>query len=415
MREAAGLPLVLITAWEGLVDRARVRTGHKVLVHGGAGGVGHVAVQIARAFGAEVFATGSARHQAIIEDLGATFIDRHIPIEAYVAQHTAGEGFDIVYDTVGGEVLDASFRAARVYHGHVVSCLGWGQHSLAPLSFRAATYSGVFTLLPLLTGVGREHHGDILREAARLIEAGKLRPLMDARTFTFENAETAHALLASLRPRPSSGFDQGETHYVAPDILVVKRQQRWVARLNQGTLPKLRVNQMYAGMLQQKGSSHNLGGQLQEARWLVKNIQQRFDTILKVAESIVDRQQAFFEQGEVAMRPLILRDIAEELGLHESTISRVTTQKYLLCSRGLFELKYFFGSSVDTDSGGECSATAIKALIRQIIDAEDHNKPLSDSAIADKLIAQGIQVARRTVAKYREAMQIPPVSQRKTF
>ncbi|MNZ92979.1 RNA polymerase sigma-54 factor [compost metagenome] len=202
---------------------------------------------------------------------------------------------------------------------------------------------------------------------------------------------------------------------MAPDILVVKRQQRWVARLNQGTLPKLRVNQMYAGMLQQKGSSHNLGGQLQEARWLVKNIQQRFDTILKVAESIVDRQQAFFEQGEVAMRPLILRDIAEELGLHESTISRVTTQKYLLCSRGLFELKYFFGSSVDTDSGGECSATAIKALIRQIIDAEDHNKPLSDSAIADKLIAQGIQVARRTVAKYREAMQIPPVSQRKTF
>lgn len=197
MREAAGLPLVLITAWEGLVDRARVRTGHKVLVHGGAGGVGHVAVQIARAFGAEVFATGSARHQAIIEDLGATFIDRHIPIEAYVAQHTAGEGFDIVYDTVGGEVLDASFRAARVYHGHVVSCLGWGQHSLAPLSFRAATYSGVFTLLPLLTGVGLEHHGDILREAARLIDAGKLRPLMDARTFTFENAETAHALLVS--------------------------------------------------------------------------------------------------------------------------------------------------------------------------------------------------------------------------
>lgn len=249
-------------------------------------------------------------------------------------------------------------------------------------------------------------------------------PLLGSRDFTKlkkllaideQQLKTAHALLASLRPRPSSGFDQGETHYVAPDILVVKRQLRWVARLNQGTLPKLRVNQMYAGMLQQKGSSHNLGGQLQEARWLVKNIQQRFDTILKVAESIVDRQQAFFEQGEVAMRPLILRDIAEELGLHESTISRVTTQKYLLCSRGLFELKYFFGSSVDTDSGGECSATAIKALIRQIIDAEDHNKPLSDSAIADRLVAQGIQVARRTVAKYREAMQIPPVSQRKTF
>lgn len=227
--------------------------------------------------------------------------------------------------------------------------------------------------------------------------------------------KAAHTLIASLRPRPSSGFDQGETHYVAPDVLVIKRQRRWIARLNQGTLPRLQVNQMYANMLQQKGNSHNLGGQLQEARWLVKNIQQRFDTILKVAESIIERQQAFFEQGEVAMRPLILRDIAEELGLHESTISRVTTQKYLLCSRGLFELKYFFGSSVDTDSGGECSATAIKALIRQILETEDANKPLSDGAIADKLTAQGIQVARRTVAKYREAMQIPPVSQRKAF
>ncbi|MEX3777239.1 zinc-dependent alcohol dehydrogenase family protein [Pseudomonas sp. MYb118] len=197
MREAAGLPLVLITAWEGLVDRARVRAGQKVLIHGGAGGVGYVAIQIARAFGAEVFATGSARHQAIIEGVGATFIDRHCEVEAYVAQHTAGEGFDIVYDTVGGETLDASFKAARVYHGHVVSCLGWGQHSLAPLSFRGATYSGVFTLLPLLTGVGREQHGQILRQAAQLIEAGKLKPMMDARTFTLENAESAHELLVS--------------------------------------------------------------------------------------------------------------------------------------------------------------------------------------------------------------------------
>lgn len=198
MREAAGLPLVLITAWEGLVDRARVRAGQKVLIHGGAGGVGHVAIQIARAFGAQVFATGSARHQALIEGFGATFIDyRQSSVEDYVAQHTDGEGFDIVYDTVGGETLDASFKAVRVYHGHVLSCLGWGQHSLAPLSFRGATYSGVFTLLPLLTGVGREHHGEILREAARLIEAGKLMPLMDPRTFTLETAEAAHELLVS--------------------------------------------------------------------------------------------------------------------------------------------------------------------------------------------------------------------------
>jgi len=198
MREAAGLPLVLITAWEGLVDRARVRSGQKVLIHGGAGGVGHVAVQIARAFGAEVFATGSVRHQGIIEALGATFIDyRTSTVEDYVEQHTAGEGFDIVYDTVGGETLDMSFKAARVYHGHVLSCLGWGQHSLAPLSFRGATYSGVFTLLPLLTGQGLERHGEILRQAAGLIEAGKLLPIVDPHRFKLQTAEAAHELLRS--------------------------------------------------------------------------------------------------------------------------------------------------------------------------------------------------------------------------
>ncbi|WP_025859087.1 zinc-dependent alcohol dehydrogenase family protein [Pseudomonas sp. CHM02] len=198
MREAAVLPLVLVTAWEGLVDRARVGSGHKVLIQGGAGGVGHVAVQLAIAYGAQVYATGSARHRSVIEGLGATFIDyQQQSVEAYVAQYTAGEGFDIVYDTVGGETLDASFRAARTYHGHVVSCLGWGQHSLAPLSFRGATYSGVFTLLPLLTGKGREHHGQILAEAARLIDAGKLKPIMDERQFDLHSANAAYDLLAS--------------------------------------------------------------------------------------------------------------------------------------------------------------------------------------------------------------------------
>ena len=198
MREAAALPLVLITAWEGLVDRARVGADQSVLIHGGAGGVGHVAVQIARAFGARVFATGSARHQARIEGFGATFIDyRQQGVEEYVAQHAAGEGFDIVYDTVGGETLDRSFQAARTYHGHVLSCLGWGQHSLAPLSFRGATYSGVFTLLPLLSGHGREHHGQILAQATRLIEAGQLKPLLDPRRFTLQTAEEAYTLLAS--------------------------------------------------------------------------------------------------------------------------------------------------------------------------------------------------------------------------
>ncbi|WP_441260069.1 zinc-dependent alcohol dehydrogenase family protein [Bradyrhizobium sp. 521_C7_N1_3] len=194
MREAVALPLIFITAWEGLIDRAALKAGQKVLIHGGAGGVGHVAIQIARAIGAGVFATGSAAQRATIEGLGAVFIDRGTTIEAYVAGHTGGRGFDIVYDTVGGKVLDASFEAVRRF-GHVVSALGWGTHALAPLSFRAASYSGVFTLLPLLSGEGRAHHGEIMAEATRLVEAGKLAPLVDARRFTLESVGDAYALI----------------------------------------------------------------------------------------------------------------------------------------------------------------------------------------------------------------------------
>jgi len=202
MRQAAALPLIFITAWEGLVERARVQPGQKVLVHGGAGGVGHIAVQIARALGAEVYATGSADQQGLIESLGATAIDyRSQQVEDYVQQHTAGKGFDVIYDTVGGATLDASFAAARRYVGHVVSCLGWGAHKLAPLSFRGATYSGVFTLLPLLTGEDRARHGQIMRQAAGLADAGKLRILMDERRFTLEQVNQAHALVAEGQAR----------------------------------------------------------------------------------------------------------------------------------------------------------------------------------------------------------------------
>jgi NADPH2:quinone reductase len=198
MREAAALPLVVITAWEGLVDRAQVHAGQKVLIHAGAGGVGHVAVQIARAFGAEVFATVSAAKKSIVEKFGATAINyQTTPVEAYMAEHTSGEGFDIVYDTVGGATLDASFQAVKIYTGHAVSCLGWGAHKLAPLSFRGATYSGVFTLLPMLTGRGRAHHGQILQEATRLAEAGKLKPLLHSERFTFETALEAHQVVES--------------------------------------------------------------------------------------------------------------------------------------------------------------------------------------------------------------------------
>ncbi len=198
MREAAALPLITITAWEGLVDHAKVHAGQKVLIHAGAGGVGHVAVQLAKALGAEVFATVSAEKRQVVEELGATAIDyRALSTEQYVEMHTGGEGFDVVYDTVGGATIDASFVAVKRYTGHVVSCLGWSTHSLSSLSFRSATYSGVFTLTPLLTGFGQAHHGEILSEAAALADGDKLRPLMNERQFTVADLEDAYALVES--------------------------------------------------------------------------------------------------------------------------------------------------------------------------------------------------------------------------
>jgi NADPH:quinone reductase len=198
MRQTAALPLSVITAWEGLVDRANVREGQKVLIHAGAGGVGHIAIQIARAFGAEVFSTVSPEKAKIVQKFGAVPIDyTSLSVEDYVARFTQGAGFDIVYDTVGGATLDASFRAVKRYTGHVVSILGWGTHSLAPLSFRAATYSGVFTLLPLLSGQGLAHHGEILRRAATLADAGKLRPLLTQQRFSTADIEAAYASVTS--------------------------------------------------------------------------------------------------------------------------------------------------------------------------------------------------------------------------
>lgn len=228
--------------------------------------------------------------------------------------------------------------------------------------------------------------------------------------------KAAQSLIQRMTPRPGSIFGQTDTRYVVADVVVKKQRNVWVAQLNGAAMPKLKVNQLYANILrQQRDTGGGLSGQLQEAKWLIKNVQQRFETILRVAQMIVEKQQRFFEHGEVAMRPLVLRDIAEELNLHESTISRVTTQKYMLTPRGIYEFKYFFGSHVDTDSGGECSAIAIKALIKQLVQNEDGKKPISDSIIADILGKQGINVARRTVAKYREALQIPPVNQRKSL
>ncbi|MBM3390417.1 MAG: RNA polymerase factor sigma-54 [Betaproteobacteria bacterium] len=229
-----------------------------------------------------------------------------------------------------------------------------------------------------------------------------------------EELREAQALIRSLNPRPGAQFSPADTRYVVPDVVVRKVRGHWVASLNAEAMPKLRINRLYADILQgQRGSG--LASQLQEAKWLIKNVQQRFETIQRVSQAIVERQRQFFEHGEVAMRPLTLREIADQLGLHESTISRVTTQKYMASPRGVYELKYFFGSHVATEAGGAASSTAIRALIKQLVGAEDGKKPLSDAQLAEILGQQGIVVARRTVAKYREAMNIPPVNLRKSI
>ena len=224
-------------------------------------------------------------------------------------------------------------------------------------------------------------------------------------------------LIVGLNPRPGSNFSGGDARYVVADVVIKKIKGVWLAALNVEAMPKLRINRLYADILQRnRDSGHTqLASQLQEARWLIKNVQQRFDTILRVSQAIVDRQRHFFEHGEVAMRPLVLREIADTLELHESTVSRVTTQKFMLTPRGIFELKYFFGSHVATETGGSASSTAIRALIKQLVSAENTQKPLSDSQISEILGQQGIVVARRTVAKYRESMQILPVNLRKSI
>jgi NADPH2:quinone reductase len=192
MKKAAALPLIFITAWEGLVDRAKVSKDKTVLIHGGAGGVGHIAVQIAKTFGAKVFATVNPKDFGLIRSYGATPIDYNTPMEEYVQQYTQGDGFDIILDTVGGAVLDASFKAAKQYTGHVASILGWGNHALAPLSFRGATYSGVFTLYPLISGKNRKQHGDILRKAAEMVENKQLMPIVDEENYTLETIPAAY-------------------------------------------------------------------------------------------------------------------------------------------------------------------------------------------------------------------------------
>ncbi|HEX8605283.1 MAG TPA: RNA polymerase factor sigma-54 [Pseudoduganella sp.] len=230
-----------------------------------------------------------------------------------------------------------------------------------------------------------------------------------------EDLREAQAVIRQCNPHPGAAFATDVSDYVVPDVVVRKGRNGWIVTLNNDVMPRLRVNALYASLLKQGKGETQMNAQLQEAKWLIKNMRQRFDTILRVAQAIVERQKNFFSHGAVAMRPLVLREIADTLGLHESTISRVTTQKYMLTPHGMFELKYFFGSHVATEAGGEASSTAIRALIVQFTGAEDPKNPLSDSKIADMLGEQGMVIARRTVAKYREALKIPPVSLRKSL
>jgi RNA polymerase sigma-54 factor len=223
-------------------------------------------------------------------------------------------------------------------------------------------------------------------------------------------------LIQSMNPRPGSQLSNNTAQYVVPDVFVFKRNGKWVVELNTDAVPRLRINQHYASLVRRADNSEDnnyLRNHLQEARWFLKSLQSRHETLLKVANCIVERQRGFFEYGDEAMKPLVLRDVAEAVNMHESTISRVTTQKFMHTPRGIFEFKFFFSSHVGTADGGECSSTAIRAIIKKLVGAENSLKPLSDSKIADLLAEQGIKVARRTVAKYREAMSIPPSNERK--
>ncbi len=245
-----------------------------------------------------------------------------------------------------------------------------------------------------------------------------IKKLMAATGADEELIKEAQGLIAGLEPKPGRPFVHAEANIVVPDVIVQKSGRNWKVVLNPDVMPKLRINDLYAQAIKQQragDSGQALSSRLQEARWFMKNIQQRFETIQRVSQAIVERQKNFFSHGEIAMKPLVLREIADELGLHESTISRVTTAKYMATPFGTFELKYFFGSSLNTDAGGNASSTAVRALIKQLVTAEDSRKPLSDSQLSQMLEEQGIQVARRTVAKYREALKIAPANLRKSL
>jgi RNA polymerase sigma-54 factor len=296
--------------------------------------------------------------------------------------------------------------------------LNW-LHSMEPLGVGARDL-GECLSLQLRAGPRCEAQAIALLICQRHLELLAKRDFKRLAAATGADEDTvreAQALIVQCEPKPGRAFEHTETYAVVPDVIVRRTGRGLKVALNPDVMPKLRINDLYAQALRgargANGANAGLSARLQEARWFMKNIQQRFDTILRVSSAIVERQKSFFTHGEIAMKPLVLREIADELGLHESTISRVTTAKYLASPMGTFELKYFFGSSLNTESGGNASSTAVRALIKQLVAAEDAAKPLSDSQLSQMLDEQGIQVARRTVAKYREALKISPANLRK--
>lgn len=258
----------------------------------------------------------------------------------------------------------------------------------------------------------------LITEHMDLLASKDYRTLMRKTRLNEDQLREAMRLIQTLNPRPGSSIITAEPEYVIPDVSVNKKNGRWVVELNPDSLPKLNINQQYAAMsrsVKNASDSQFIRSHMQEAKWFIKSLQSRNETLLKVANCIVQQQQGFFEYGPEAMKPMVLNDVAEMVDMHESTISRVTTQKYMHTPRGIFELKYFFSSHVSTENGGECSSTAIRALIKKLVAAEKPSKPLSDSKIAQLLADQGIMVARRTIAKYRESLMIPPSNQRKSL
>jgi RNA polymerase sigma-54 factor len=316
------------------------------------------------------------------------------------------------------EMLDITGEEAREdLHDRLRCALRWLQ-SLEPTGVGARSLAEC-VLLQLRTrepGAAREVAMAIARDHLELLARKDIKRLVAATGADEDLIRDAQALIRSCEPKPGRPFSEAESNVIVPDVIVSRSGRGLKVALNPDVMPKLRINDLYAqAMRGQRGGGNGMSGRLQEARWFMKNIQQRFDTILRVSKAIVDRQRNFFTHGAIAMKPLVLREIADELGLHESTISRVTTAKYMATPHGTFELKYFFGSSLNTEAGGNASSTAVRALIQQLVDAEDPGKPLSDSQLSTMLEEQGIQVARRTVAKYREALKIAPASLRKAL